>query len=149
MSGNPLSRSAGSERLRARRRRARTYFLILLGILALALIAATIWWLWQPSSRISKVTVFGADQAFASYATGAMAGSYLHIVPRNSAFFYPAREIRSEILASDRGIAAVSLFTEGFTALSIKVIRRVPVAHWCGLAPTPGVEAYCYVFDAS
>lgn len=149
MSGNQLSRGEGSERLRARRRRARKYFLILLGFLTLVLIGACIWWLWQPSARISSITVYGAPQSLASYASTTMSGSYLHIVPRDSSFFYPASQIRREILASDRGIAAVSLFTEGFTALSIKVINRVPVAHWCGLAPTPGVEPYCYVFDAS
>ena len=33
--------------------------------------------------------------------------------------------------------------------MRIKVDGRVAVARWCGLAPTLGVEEYCYTFDAN
>lgn len=122
---------------------------MVLGILALVILGAIFWWLWQPSARISTITVFGGDQALASYAQVAMRGTYLYILPRDSAFFYPGHQIRVAILKDHPELAAVSLFTEGVSALSIKVIPRTPVARWCGLAPTPGVEPYCYLFDPS
>lgn len=78
-----------------------------------------------------------------------MRGTYLYILPRDSAFFYPGHQIRIAILRDHPELAAVSLFTEGVSALSIKVLPRTPVARWCGLAPTPDVEAYCYLFDPS
>jgi hypothetical protein len=155
MSGNQLSRGLGFDSWRARRWRARSRLGLLLSILSVVVLGALIWLLWQPYMRISSVTVYGADQSYAHYASDAMRGTYLGIVPRDSVFFYPAHEIRMQILASNQDIAAVSLFREGLTALSIKIINRVPVARWCGSSPSPqaylapsGVEG-CYLFDAS
>ncbi len=103
----------------------------------------------QPFARISHVQVFGAEEFLSDIALDAMRGSYLGIIPRDSTLFYPADEIRSDILSRDSNIAAVSLFRSGLTSLTIRVDMRVPIAKWCGLAPTPNVEEYCYVFDAS
>lgn len=140
---------SSTERLAARRRRARKRFTYVLGLLLVLLIGAGIYGLWQPSVRVTTIQVFGADQSLAQGATEVLAGTYLGIVPRDSIFFIPERAIRARIHAEHREIAALSIFREGFDGLSIRVTPRVPIAQWCGLAPTEGVEAYCYVFDAN
>lgn len=139
----------GSERLVERRRLRRRRLLIAFCILLLLLLAAAMWGLWQSSVRISNITVYGADASFSEYAKNAMQGSYLGIVPRDSTFFFPASHIRADLLAAHPDIAAVSIFRKGFTGLSLKIDYRVPIARWCGRAPTPGVDEYCYLFDAS
>lgn len=93
--------------------------------------------------------MYGSDASFADYAKAEMQGSYFGVIPRDSAFFFPESHIRADILAAHPDIAAISIFRNGLTGISIKTDDRAPVARWCGLAPTPGVDEYCYVFDAS
>jgi hypothetical protein len=118
----------------------------LLSVFVLVVIGAAFWLLWQPFLRISRYDVYGGDPSLATYAENAMTGTYFLIIPRDSVFFYPAGSIRAAILADHPDIAAVSLFSEGLTGLSIKAILRVPIGRWCGLAYAPGA-ATCYLFD--
>ena len=99
--------------------------------------------------RISTITIYGADPSLAEVARGALQGSYAGIIPRDSIFFFPSRAVRSAILAVDPNILALSIFREGLTSISIKADERVAIGRWCGLAPTQGVEEYCYLFDAN
>ncbi|MDP2593732.1 MAG: hypothetical protein Q8P36_00095 [bacterium] len=161
--------TASASRLRDRRRRGRRRLLLLLGILVLVLFGTAIYGLWQPSVRISSVTIasppslgsFGGasgDSALADYARQAMQGSYFGIVPRNSTFFVPTHRIRVAILAAHPDIAALSIKRQGTTGLSIRPSMRTAVGRWCGLAPpvaglapTEGVTlppaGGCYFFD--
>jgi hypothetical protein len=118
-------------------------------ILALLLFATMVYGLRQSAVRVSAVHVVDADASLAVYATDAMRGQYLGIIPRDSVFFFPEERIRADILADHSDIAAVSISHTGLTGISIKISARTPVARWCGLAPTAGVEEYCYVFDAN
>lgn len=146
--------SGASERYLARRKVRRRRLSIGIIIFALLALGALLYELNTAALRISHVEVYGGDPALASYAYAAMEGSYLGIVPKDSTFFYPAGSIRRAILADHPDIAAVSLFRNGFTGLSIKPSERVAIAKWCGLSPTPpggdhGSDEYCYVFDAN
>ena len=151
MSERTSSAGYGSERLagrrRNRRRRITLAFLIFLGIL----FGAFIWGIRQNAVRISHVQIFGVDirqlTDFSSYATRALQGSYLGIIPRDSIFFFPSARIRANILAAHPDIAAVSIFRNGLTSLSIKVDERIPAARWCGPSPTAS-SIDCYLFDA-
>ncbi len=152
--------SIGRQGFAARRRSKRRYALIALILFILIIIGGLIWGLQQSSVRIAHVEVFGspslrsygeanADQSLANIALAAMQGTYFGIIPRDSIFFFPASRIRADILAAHSDIAAVSIFRNGLTGISIKMNDRVPITRWCGLSPTPDVEPYCYVFDAS
>lgn len=149
MSERALSAAQGSKRLSERRSRRRRFTRVVSGILFLFLLIAIVWGLRQDSVRIARVAIYGADASFSEYARAAMRGDYFGIIPRDSIFFFPSSNIRASILAEYPNIAAVSFFREGLTGLSIKIHDRAPIARWCGLAPTWGVEEYCYVFDAS
>ena len=160
MSGSRSSEGHGNDRLRARRRLRRRRILVSLLILFLLLLAGIVYELNQSAVRISNIVVYGADQSYADIASTAMWGSYLGIIPRNSTFFFPGRRIRSDIIALHPDIAAVSLFRNGFTGLSIKVNDRVAIARWCGASSETRSDlgnsglrsdlvSGCYVFDAN
>ncbi|MFZ2167399.1 MAG: hypothetical protein WAV50_00850 [Minisyncoccia bacterium] len=148
MWGRVSSEGRGSERLAARRRLHRRRILIALSVLALAALGAIVYGLWQAPVRISRVVMYGTDQSLAGVALEAMQGSSFGI-PNDSTFFIPKSRIRARIMGTNSGIAAVSIFRNGFTGLSIRVDYRTAIARWCGLAPTEGVDEYCYVFDAN
>ena len=146
------SRSSLTERRRLRRRRA----LIASSVLLCVLIGAGVYGSWQSPVRISHVVIYGGDQSLADSAMAAMRGSYLGIVPRDSTFLVPEARIRSLIATAHPDIAAVSIFRNGLTSLSVKVDYRVPIARWCGSTRVPPVvtasstpAAGCYFFDAS
>lgn len=156
MSGRASSAPQGNERFVARRRRRRRRVLIAFCIIFFLLCAGIVYELRQSAVRISHIQVFGlptgeagADQSLADIASRALQGNYFGIIPRDSIFFFPAERIRADIVAAHPDIAAVSIFRNGLTGISIKANARVPVARWCGLAPTIGVEEYCNIFDAS
>lgn len=153
MSERASSGQHSSERLSARRRRNRRRALIALLVLLALISGGFIYLSWKPSFRIAEVKVYGQTSqsdygvSLSDTALAAMRGTYLGIVPRNSTFFYPASAIRHAILEAHPELAALSLFRNGFTGLTIKIDERTAVARWCGLLPTPGVDEYCYVFD--
>ena len=151
----PAGRQGLAKRRRSRLHRGIVFFFILL----LLLFAAIIYGLWQSPIRISNIVVYSEDPSLVAYAKEAMRGSYFGIVPRDSIFFFPASRIRAAILAEHLDIAAVSIFRNGFTGISIRPSERVPIARWCastsstssGQANSPQVASSsntCYVFDA-
>lgn len=152
----PYDKARLAERRRSRRRRGR----IALAILFLLLLAAAVYGIWQSSVRISRVTLYSEDTLLAQYAKEAMRGTYFGIIPRDSTFFFPTSRIRAAILADHPNIAAVSIFRNGFTGISLKPSERVPIARWCGTSPETRFDledsdlrsnlvSNCYVFDAN
>lgn len=153
MSGRASSEGHSSERLIERRRRSRRRILAASVIFSCTLLGVLVYGLWQNPVRITHVVMYGTDQSLSSIALDAMRGSYLGIIPRDSAFFLPESYIRSLIMAAHPDIAAVSIFRNGLTGLAIRADMRVPIARWCRRADfkqatsTPAQE--CYFFDAS
>jgi hypothetical protein len=149
-------RGAG-ENLHARRRRIRRRVFIAVLIFFFVVFGAVIYGLQQSSVRISHVVIYGADQSLAIVATAAMRGNYLGLIPRDSIFFVPQSRIRDAIMSADPSVAAVSVFRDGLSDLSVKVDYRVPIAQWCGATPPlltasstqPQSATECDVFDAS
>ena len=162
MSERVSSEGRGSDRLVRRRRLRRRRLLVAAIILFGLLLGAALYGLSQNAVRISNVVIYGADdQSFASFATDAMQGMYLGIIPRDSTFFAPRADIRARIIAAHPDIAAISIFRNGFTGLSIRLDYRVPVARWCGASlsqyvtidlatsSAKSLAQDCYFFDAN
>jgi len=158
MSGRMSSAERGSERLSARRRKKRQRMLLMFAVIFVLLVSALIWGVRQNAVCISHVNVFGADtlsasgkqESLATIATAAMQGNYFYLVPRSSTFFFPETKIRADLLVAHPDVAAVSMFRNGLTGLSINVAYRVPVARWCGSTfATSSPSGDCYLFDAN
>ncbi len=142
--------------LAERRRLRRRNLLIASGIALVFFLGALLYASWQPSVRIVHIEVYGFNDSLARIAEAELAGSYLSLVPRNSIFFYPERAIRKAIYTQYGEVAAVSLFRNGLTGLTIRVTTRVPIARWCPeevseimgtSTPEAAPRADCYFFD--
>ncbi len=134
--------------LSARRKQARRRSLqaLLIAVAVLLLIAEAL--LWQGWLRISTVDATGpAADAIKAFVQKDLSGTRFLIVPKNSIFFVPERQIRADVLAAFPAIEAVSIHPEGLTALSIESTRRASVLWWCGTA-TDAPSTSCYQADA-
>lgn len=124
--------------------------LVTLIILFALLCTGIVYELNQSAVRISRIQIFGADQALADVVREAMQGNYFGIIPRDSTFFFPTSAIRSSIINKHPSIAAVSIFRNGLTGLSVKINDRVSIARWCGSSSSSQTAtSSCYVFDAN
>lgn len=135
--------------LRERREEARsqslTFSLFVLAILCGALTYA----LWQPAVRITSVSAEGVESAeeVIALVTQELSGSVYMVLPRNSFFFYPEKEVRTKLLEAHPQFSSVSLIRDGFTALRVVVESRSVAFLWCG-ADT-GASSTCYHSDAN
>lgn len=133
------------ERLAERRRRIRRIERTILWGLGLSCIAGAVWLLWHPAIRVAEITVSGEGseervEAISAIAHRSVAGFYGYVLPRDSIFFLPEKDIRARILDTYPDIAAVSVNRERFDAISVTVFPRIPAFIWCGAdreAPEP------------
>lgn len=152
-----------SGRLAARRKARHNFLYIASAVVMLIVLGAAVYGLWQDQVRVSHVVIYGADQSLSLEVLSAMHGSYFGIIPSDSIFFIPESKIRSSIMDNRPEIAAVSIFRNGFSGLSIKIDYRVPIAEWCGATFNPTRfdlgnsdlrsnlvgSGECYFFDSS
>jgi len=137
--------------LRTRRQEVRgkknTFLLIVLVLIC----GAVVYGLWQPHVRITSVSAGETqdEERIAQLAERALSGTYYGVVPRNSFFFYPERELRTVILDAYPSISALTIRRTSFTELSISSISRASAFLWCGTPETAGNEgSLCYETDA-
>lgn len=131
-----------------KRKLRRTRLLVGSGCALIALLVAGLIVVWQPALRVSTVTVDGTDASAIETATKAdLAGTRYLIVPKNSIFFIPERELRASLLAHFPEAEAVSIRPQGLMTLSIHVTPRATVLWWCGT--TVSDMPTCYQADAS
>jgi len=133
--------------LKDRRRRARKLFLILLSIVLIIVAGLSIYLLWRPGLRIQNVMLEASRAAMLDpLVKGALSGTYLGVLPRDSIVVFPKQKIRDAILDAYPDISAVSISRTSFTSISVKTIERVSAFDWCG--PIPDDTAPCYKSDA-
>ena len=121
------------EPLKARRKRARRRALWIIGILFFVGAAMVIGVFWLGVFRIQQVGTAGPDsQGMQTIAQSALAGTYHYVIPHNSIFFFPAQEIRTEILKQYPEISAVSISRTSLSTILISGIPREAALTWCG-----------------
>lgn len=144
------ARRTSSKSLKQRRSTTRNLVFAVTVLALIALIGGTIYLLWQPAVRVANVSADGEHASgIAMLARQTLSGTYLGVIPRNSIFVYPEREIRTALLDAYPDISSLSISRSGFNSLSIKTNARVTAFWWCG---TPSAEApvdsTCYESDA-
>lgn len=111
-------------------------------VAALAVIALVlILWLlssWQ-ALQITTIQVSGADEEYVSAihdaATRELAGTYLGIMPRTNAYFYPRSRIRETIAGLYHAIESVDVFRTDRHTIVVTVHEKVPAALVCASLP--------------
>lgn len=144
------ARRASSKSLKQRRSTTRNIALALTMLVVVAGVGGIVYLLWQPSVRVANVSADGEHASgIAMLTRQTLTATYFGIIPRNSIFVYPEREIRKVLLDAYPDISSLSISRSGFNSLSIKTNARVTAFWWCG---TPSVEApvdsTCYESDA-
>jgi hypothetical protein len=147
----PRPTARTKERLRDRRKKQRRSVFVVFLIFILLLIAAAFYALWQPYFRIETVNATDPHQAEIILAAQTeIAGTYWHLLPKNSIFLYPQNALRASLLAAFPDIEALSIRRESFSAISITPTARVSAFLWCGDMPSSsGVPSSCYNADAA
>ncbi|MEO6536537.1 MAG: hypothetical protein ABIT47_02480 [Candidatus Paceibacterota bacterium] len=141
----PLPKGSLKQRRKKKRQTARNVFFFIV----LATIAGLLYALWQPFDRIQQVSVQGPDaDAVHQIALINLAGTYWHLLPRNSIFFFPAGKIRAAILDGNPDLSAVSFSRTAFSSIEIRTTARASSFIWCGITiDTPNADGVCYDAD--
>jgi len=126
-----------------RRRRVVRYAFLAIFVL----IIATAWYmLWLPTFRIGQVDAQGPNPAvLKQIAVNYTSGTYFHLLPRNSIFFFPRQHIRTAITDADPEVSAVSIARTSFSSIAISTVPRAEAFLWCGTsidAPLPDGDCY-------
>lgn len=120
---------------------------IVLGVLALVLFGAALYALWLPALRVDAVEGAGSDpDGIASAAKQALLGTRFFVIPRDSIFFIPERDIRARVLDAYPQVQAVSIQATGLTSLKVSTVGRVSTFTWCGESVSMPAET-CYQAD--
>jgi len=140
-------RPEAKESLKKRRKKAKKALLMALGIAAALFAVVLLIAAWQPALRISDVVAEGphAEEA-RGQAAAELRGTHFFILPRNSLFAVPERDIRARLLAAYPDIEAVSIRSRGLTTLSVTLVPRAEAFLWCGQARS--LESPCYSTNA-
>lgn len=112
------------------------------------LIAGAVYLAWRPGLRIQTVTASGPGADIVKQVVlTEIGGTYLHIFPRNSIFFYPQAKIRTAILDSIPEAAAVSLHRDSFSSVNVTTVPREESFIWCGTVIDTPDPSGCYDTD--
>lgn len=141
-------RTESREPLKKRRKKTQKAFFVAVGILILALVAASFYVAWLPAFRISSVTAKGPHAEEAQrLAKRTLEGTHAFVLPRNSLFFIPESDVRARILAEYPDIEAVSISANGLNELSITTLPRAEAFVWCGTSQDVS-DGQCYSTNA-
>ncbi len=119
-----------------RKRRKKTVLALSLRVLLLVLIVIGIVYVLRLDSlQIKKVIVVGSDsvamEKIKQSASSELDGHYMYLVPKRNALFYPKQKILTRILLENPHVKELTMNTEGFDILNIKLTERQPVMEWC------------------
>ena len=144
------------EPLRAKRKRQRRRAFLTFLILFVLVAGGVFGSLWWHGVRVEHVNAAGPDSAgMQAIASSVLVGTYHYVVPRNSIFFFPEEQIRTQILQQYPDISAVSISRTSLNTISIASIPREAAITWCGASYPPVQEVAsstqpetCYSADA-
>lgn len=134
--------------LRQTRRAARKRILLFILAAVVLIFALAEVVLWQSFLRVSTVEADGPDaESLKAFVAQELTGTRFLIVPKNSIFFIPQAQLRTEILAKFPQAEAVSIQPRDLTTLAVHTTPRAAVLWWCGESPDQ-VLTTCYETDA-
>src|SRR3989344_1582194 len=144
----PKERAPRPSTLRTKRKQERKRAWIGLLALFLVLLGAIVFVLWLPALRVTAVEAEGPDpDGIRAVAEDALAGNAFLMLPRNSIFLIPEKDIRARVLDAYPQVQAVSISATGLTTLKVKALNRSNAFVWCGESISqPAVS--CYQADA-
>lgn len=142
------ARPESREPLKKRRKKTQKAFGIVVLVLIALAVAAFFYVAWLPAFRVASITASGPHAEEAKViAARTLEGTHAFVLPRNSLFFIPERDVRANILVEHPDIEAVSISASGLTELSITTLPRAEAFVWCGASPELA-DGQCYSANA-
>jgi hypothetical protein len=136
--------------LRARRQEARNRMTVLVLFIMLLIAGGVLYFFWRPEVRITDIKgAADIPDAARAAAHDALAGTYYGIIPRDSVFFYPEKNVAAAALEAAPTMKSLSVSRDSFHSLTISGSERTAAFYWCGSSPeefTADVSA-CYESD--
>jgi predicted nucleic acid-binding Zn ribbon protein len=132
----PKGHENESLKVRRQRERRRSILMYCIGIIAaVAIIFGVFWW---HGVRIQGIRTLGIEtEGMNTIASQVIQGNYHYVIPRDSIFFFPKNEIRTDILHQYPDISAVSISRTSLSTISIQSIPREAALTWCGATYLP------------
>ncbi len=122
-------------KLKRKKRIQRTRLAILLGVLFILLAGAVVGVSWIPQIRIHSVEVAGAETVATStieqFASDLLVGRTLLVLPKNSIFLYPKKQIIDGLTREHPEFKEVSVHASNFETIEVSVVERHAKALWC------------------
>lgn len=104
-----------------------------------------------PFLQIHSISVEGSDitpsNAIAAAALESLHGSYFHVVPYSSAFFFPKSKIEEAVTTTYKGVGNFSIHRNGITGLKLILDERDPAAVVCSGYREDTIDDTCYWSD--
>lgn len=140
----------------ARRRRRLNIFkkTVIISFGIAVLFSLIIYGLQRPEVNIKNIEVEGTSVLKSEFlkdtAKVELNGSYLWIIPKTSAFFYPKKAILNRLIKQFKRINTIQVEKMGFNTIYIRVTERPERYLWCGrdLIEFRGSENKCYFIDS-
>jgi hypothetical protein len=104
---------------------------------------------WLPQVRIHSIAVSGQKTVeggkLQAFVEEKISGRRFVVLPADSVFLYPKKEIATELLAYFPLLKTATVHAQNFESIAVEVSEREPYALWCGA--TPLVESPCALMD--
>ncbi len=135
-----------SQSLTRKRKKRRILKIWIFSILVIFLGILSAWILSLPSISIQKIVVVGnvntTSEEIQHITDDILSSKYLGVFSKRNVFIYPKDEIEASLIQIYPRISDISLDTESFITLNIKIKEREAVAIWCA-------AVQCYLVDSS
>lgn len=76
-----------------------------------------------------------------------LSGNYFFIIPKNSVFFYPQKELREKLLKSFPSVANLNIEASPWEGLLIRVEPRLSSALWCRAEECFSMDSHGFIFE--
>lgn len=142
------TRHEPQESIKERRARVRKAGMLVMSIVGVVVAGGFMALTWQQGLRVQAVSAQGVHaESVEHIARAQMQGTLGYVIPRNSFFFVPQKDIRQEILKTHPAIESVSIRADGLQRITITTSPRTEAFVWCGATYVAGY-ASCYSANA-
>ena len=150
--GKHIKEMPNMQKLLHKRRRVHRIVRIVVTVLSIALVVGVFIFLHDRRMQIYTIDISGNQvtdtTAIVTDVQNSLSGSYLHIVPKTSIFFYPKNKVIANLQKDFPRFDSIEVSLINKNTLSVRVVEERGTALWCGQdAEILDFKAPCYFTD--
>ncbi|MCX6739261.1 MAG: hypothetical protein NT098_04415 [Candidatus Parcubacteria bacterium] len=117
-----------------------------------SLFSLTVWTLSEPSLQVKKIEVTGnkvlSVDEVRNIAQKDISGKYLFLFPKSSAFLFPRKAIRRDVLSAFPRLSSLEITLKKNTVL-LSLTERDSAGIWCGIEKDASTPDGCFYMDST